>query len=172
MCCTMDIYVLHETLGFILISLGFYAISHKDDRHFTKMTTALALLWAINFLIIGAFTASAMAFLVVVRNLASLKRRGCLYTSAFFVVITVVVGFLTYSDIKDVFPILAAILGTVAYFHLSGIKMRMTFAGASSFWVIHNVIAGSISSTISESIGGCLHLITSYRLRSKKVVDK
>ncbi|MBT3729282.1 hypothetical protein HOF65_06245 [bacterium] len=51
---------------------------------------------------------------------------------------------LTFKDYSSIFPILASLLATYAFFYLERIRLRLALLLCSSFWLSYNYIHFSI----------------------------
>lgn len=160
----MNLLIIHQIVGGCLIALSAYAYSHKDDSKLIKFAGLAAAGWCLNYAVIGAYSASATAGLISLRAWLSRKFHKNRLVSGAFMATFAAIGLATFHSAKDALPVLAAVCGTTAYFHLTGERMRFAFIAASSLWLIHDVAIGSIAA-LNDGMAIAIHLATIRRLR-------
>ena len=139
-----------QIIGFIAFALGVTAFLQKDDKKLRLIMMAQALTLCVHFILLGRHTGAASVFVTGVRNGVSVFGWAQKIAPVFFVAV-LFFGWLTYDSPVDIFPILAGVIGTTAFFYLSGIRMRLTLVLSSSMWLIHNIIVGSIGPAFMEA---------------------
>lgn len=159
--------VLTQILGFIVFGMGVYATSQKHDSHFKKFITIQAFLLSLNFLLLGAMTGFAVAFVVGCRNFLAFKMDTKALAPA-FVGLFIAIGYLNFEAVIDLFPVASSISATLALSYLSGAKLRMVFMGCSSLWAVHNLAYGAYGPALMEMMMVVMGAITVYRLLQAK----
>lgn len=114
------------------------------------MMLAQAYTLCLHFLLMGAYTGAAAAFITGTRNGLSVFAWAKKLAPVFYAAI-LAFGWLTYQAPVDSLPVLAGLMGTTAFFFLSGISMRLCLVCASSLWLIHNIVIGSIGPSLMET---------------------
>jgi hypothetical protein len=99
-------------------------------------------IWALNNLLLGAHTAAALSLVSASRTATSaitLSAREDIRRTVFigFLVLTVLMGALTWHGWPSAPLVLASLLSTVAVFYLRGRAMRMAMLLVSALWM-HN----------------------------------
>ncbi|WP_242634368.1 YgjV family protein [Marinobacter salicampi] len=153
-----------------LVALGFCVAgfaSKQDDRLMVLLISA-NVAFALQFALFGSWTAAALTLLVIVRISLARRYKGKVGVMLLVLLACLVVAALTWRDLTDVFPLAAAVLGTVGMFMLRGIPMRIVLAGAAFAWMLNNIVIGSVGGTLAEGLVLLTNLITIHRLARMK----
>jgi hypothetical protein len=78
--------------------------------------------------------------------------------------VNLVVAWATWKSITDVFPLAAAVFGTVGMFMLRGIPLRIVLGLAALAWILNNIVIGSVGGTLAEGMVLVTNIITIIRL--------
>ena len=76
----------------------------------------------------------------------------------------------TGMGIMRIFPLTAAVLGTVGMFMLRGIPLRIVLGLAATAWMLNNIVIGSVGGTLAEGmvlVTNVITIIRLYRLQRK-----
>jgi len=160
--------VIHELMGLLLTCIGFYTLTLKSDKRLTLLSGILALCWAMIYYSIESYTAAAIVVSVAIRIFLSLKYKKSWSMTHLFFATSIIIGLLTYESVKDLFPVLASMLGTYAFFQCEQSKMRFVLIAAAAAWIVHNVMAGFIMASLHEAIAIGIHASTIYRINYPK----
>lgn len=63
----MNAHIVPEAIGTLAFAAGMYALWQKDDRKLMFIFSAISAVWAANFLLIGAYTASGVSLFTAIR---------------------------------------------------------------------------------------------------------
>ncbi|WP_110707851.1 YgjV family protein [Salinicola lusitanus] len=150
-------------LGFIIAAFA----SRQDDRLLLYLIFA-NVAFAVHFLLFGEAVAAGMSVLVVVR--IWLARRFPRRQPLMWLVLiaTGAVAVATWQSWYDIFPLLAAVFGTLAMFLLRGLPMRVLLAGVALCWLANALIIGSIGGFIAELLALGTNLVTMWRIHRAK----
>jgi hypothetical protein len=78
--------------------------------------------------------------------------------------VNLLVAWATWKSATDVFPLAAAILGTIGMFMLRGIPLRIVLGLAAFCWMLNNIVIGSVGGILAEAMVLVTNVITIYRL--------
>ncbi|TDT43129.1 inner membrane protein [Halospina denitrificans] len=153
-------------VGLALCIAGFS--SKRDDRLLVLLIGA-NIAFAIHFLLFSSWTAAALTLLIIVRIALARRFYGSWTAMTIMLLLSALAAAFTWQGPIDIFPMTAAVLGTVGMFILRGIPMRIVLAGAALAWTLNNILIGSIGGTLTEAIIFVTNLITIGRLvRAKR----
>lgn len=153
-------------VGLALCIAGFS--SKRDDRLLVLLIGA-NIAFAIHFVLFSSWTAAALTLLIIVRIVLARRFYGSWTAMTIMLVLSAIAAALTWQSPIDIFPMIAAVLGTVGMFVMRGIPMRLVLAGAALAWTLNNILIGSIGGTLTEGIIFVTNLITIGRLiRAKR----
>ena len=151
-------------LSFVLALVCFY---QKDDRRLKIMMVVMNLNHALHFYLLNAITSSLCCLFSAGRTAVSMRVKS-VWIAAIFIILTVVIGYLTAQQWTDYLAIVAACLGCFALFCLTGIKMRVLLFAGSCLWLVNNIIVGSIGGVLLEATVIVINLSTIYRLHKQR----
>ncbi len=163
---------LTQAIGFLAFFVGVYAFTKKSDRKLRLWQAVQCFLLSLHFYLLGAQSASGVTLLAGIRNVIALHKHSKAI-GIIFLFLYIVVGIVRYQTPVDILPICSAILGTIAIFYLSGIKMRIFLMAGTFLWIIHNAIVFSVGPFFMELIIFFVTAYTTYTLwKSSKNVLK
>lgn len=152
-----------QLVGYLAFALGVYSFLQKDDRRLKKMIGVQASSYALHFLLLGSLVAAAASLITAVRAALSLYTRSR-YVAFAILATHAVLGLLTAKGLAGWLPIVASSLGTIGFFFLEGIRLRLILLHATACWLANNLLVGSIGGTLLELFLGAVNATTSYRL--------
>lgn len=136
-----ELLLIHAT-GVCALVLNVAALVHTCERALRIQSGMAGVIWALNNLLLGAHTAAALSLVSASRTATSaitLSAREDIRRTVFigFLVLTVLMGALTWHGWPSAPLVLASLLSTVAVFYLRGRAMRMAMLLVSALWM-HN----------------------------------
>lgn len=153
-----------QTLSLVALAICILAFASKRDERLLALLISANVAFALHFVLFGSWVAAGLTSLIVVRILLVQRLKGSVATMLAFLAANAGVAYLTWQGPLDVFPLTAAILGTVGMFLLRGIPMRILLAGAALAWTLNNLLIGSIGGTIAEALILGTNVVTITRL--------
>lgn len=145
-------------IGLLFAVISFQKNSSKGILLFQILASTAFIL---HFLLIGAYTGSALNFIGVVRNLLfyyiGSRRRNKSENHAnkklwlyLFIVIYIIAGSLTYKNFYSIFPIVGTIFSTVSLWIKNPKYIRLVMLPSSPCWMIYNFVNMSIAGVMTE----------------------
>lgn len=165
---------LTDILGqiFGLVALGFCIAgfaSKSDDRLMVLLISA-NVAFALMFAFFQSWTAAALTVLVIVRIALARRFKGSWSIMAGLLAINLLVAWLTWATATDIFPLMAAVLGTMGMFLLKGIALRIVLGLAAFSWMLNNIVIGSVGGILAEAmvlVTNVITIVRLYRIRRK-----
>jgi hypothetical protein len=116
---------------------GLVRTSDRSLRHSTGWASAL---WAANNLLMGAQSAAALSALSVGRQVSASNVQGGsertkLFSCLAFLLVTLVLGTLTWNGVTTLFSMAGSMLATYAMFYMRGVALRLAMIGVASLWM-------------------------------------
>lgn len=150
---TMDFVQLIGIFGILASLISFQCKKHNSILCFRTFNEAL---FALQYLLLGAYTGGAMNIIGCVRNVLFARQvaKGKRTTAAtvVFSIIFVIFGILTWQGAKSVLIIVAKVLSTVAYGNKNTTVVRSIIFVTSMSWLIYNYSVFSIAGVVCEAI--------------------
>lgn len=138
----MTTSLLLNASGLAALALNISGLLKPSDAGLRQKAGLAAALWALNNLLLGAYTAAALSVLVVARQFTAHRMQDAsaqhrLRTCVAFVLLTVLVGATTWQGWSSVFTTTGTVLATAAMFYLSGARLRLALLVTSLLWLGH-----------------------------------
>jgi len=152
-----------QILGYLAFVLGVLSFLQKDDRRLKGAVAFQALTYALHFALLGSVTAAASSLVTLCRAVLALYTRAR-WVVALLLGATLALGLAFAHHPAAWLPIVASSIGTVAFFLLRGITMRVALLGATSLWLTNNLLLGSVGGTLLELIIAAVNATTIWRL--------
>lgn len=152
--------------GFGLAALAFCiaGFANKNDDRLMVLLIAANVAFALMFAFFQSWTAAALTVLVILRIMLARRFPGDVRVMALMLSVNLVVAIATWQTLTDVFPLTAAVLGTVGMFMLRGIPLRIVLGFAALAWMLNNLVIGSVGGTLAEAMVLVTNIITIIRL--------
>lgn len=154
----MDYFV--QLIGFLGLAAGVLAFQFKKHNHIVLCKMTSELIFSMQYLLLGAWTAALLDFTSATRNLlfCAMVKKGrstkpLIYIFGAFVVI---VGIFTFDGVTSLLLIAAKLLTTISYGMKNERLLRYITLPSCVFWSIYNLYVGSLGG----AIGDILNLIS------------
>ena len=189
-----DIFV--QALGFIAIGMNLISVQFNTHGKIMLFKTLGSLLFALQYLLLGAFAGMAMDLIGTIRNIVFTnnvkKGRSNKFYIILFSIITLVfgvtaialtwettlktlsrwstnVGTITLLAVMiSILSITAKLITTISYGFKSPHVIRMTNIPSSACWIIYNVMVFSIAGIVSDVITVASIIVAEIRVRKPK----
>ena len=161
----MDVII--QLIGFLGLAMSILAFQFKRHRGIVLCKATSELTFALQYILLGAWTAAVLDFISVIRNLLYSylvkKNRSTAPVIIIFGVFVGLTGFFTYDGILSLLPIGSKLLTTISY----GIKqekwLRLITLPSCILWIIYNLFVGSIAGVLTDSVTFVSLLIAMYK---------
>ncbi|MFL1464477.1 YgjV family protein [Marinobacter sp. HN1S83] len=153
-----------------LIALGFCVagFANRNDDRLMVLLISANVAFALMFAFFQSWTAAALTVLVILRIALARKFLGSWRIMTVILAVNLLVAAVTWRVPTDVFPLTAAVLGTVGMFMLRGISLRIVLGLAALSWMLNNIVIGSVGGTLAEGMVLVTNIITIIRLHRLK----
>jgi hypothetical protein len=130
---------IHAT-GVCALALNVVALVHTCEKALRIQSGLAGVIWALNNLLLGAHTAAALSLVSAGRTATSaitLSAREGVRRTVFcgFLLLTLVIGALTWHGWPSLLMVLASVLSTFAVFYLRARALRLTMLLVSALWM-------------------------------------
>lgn len=158
-----------QFFGLVSLVLCVLAFSSKQDDRLLMLLLSANVAFALQFMVLESWTASALSLLVIARIAFARRYPNSKAVMAVILTVSGVASVLTWQNWADLPAIVAMVLGTVSMFLLRGIPMRVFLGLAALAWMLSHILVGSVGGTLAEAMVLLTNAITIYRLyRSKQ----
>ncbi len=167
---TWDLVI--QLIGFLALASSLISFQFKKHGRILLFRTASELIFALQYILLGAWTAAIMDGISVVRNMlyTSLvkKNRSTTPVIVVFCIFVVATGLIAFDGIISLLPIISKLLTTVSYGMKKEKWLRLITLPSCIFWIIYNVFVGSAAGVLADSMTLISLLIAMYKFDIRK----
>lgn len=153
-----------QAVGVLALLLCVAAFASKDDDRLMAILILGNVAFAIQFALFGAWTASGVTTVIILRLVRARRMPGNWRAMAAILAATCAVAALTWSNTLDAVPLVAGLIGTYAMFMLRGVPMRAAMIVVSLCWIVTNLLIGSVGALAAEIFILATNLVTIARI--------
>lgn len=159
------------TAGLICSLLSFQ--QNKRNRVMALQMTA-SIMFAVQLFMVGAFTGGCLDVIAFVRTLIfkynDTQRGKSPAWLVLFVVLMIITGIMTWTDIYSILPIIGSVLSTVAMWMKSCKNIRLVSLFVGPCWIVYNIINGAYTGALNEvlAISSIVIGLIRYDIKKKK----
>ena len=153
-----------QFFGLVALAICLVAFASKQDDRLMVLLISANVAFALQFMFFASWTAAVLTLLVIVRIVLARRFVGSHKVLAAVLVANCLAAVLTWQHWVDVFPLIAATLGSLSMFLLRGIAMRVGLGLAELAWMLNNLLIGSIGGTLAEGLVVVTNAITIWRM--------
>ncbi len=167
------IYLVSQIISIIASVLLLLSFQMKKHRTILLMQSAAALLFGVQYTMIGAYEGAVCNFIGMVRAFVySFRGRAKavdhICCPIFFALAFVASGVFTYSSPFSLLPIFAMVISSFVLWNPKTQQLRALTLPTSVMWLIYNVSCGSLVASITEASAEVSILIGLFRFRKRK----
>lgn len=166
-------FIISQFIGFVAAAILLLSFQQKTHKRIVAMQACSGLLFAVQYLMIGAYAGMAGNLVGVIRSLVYMQRGKSKFADSIacpivFAVIAAISGILTYEKPISLLPMAAMIISSFVMWSPKTQKLRALTMPTSAMWLIYNVLEKSYSGTVTEIFNLLSIIIALIRFRKKK----
>jgi hypothetical protein len=146
--------VLVQGVGFLGMACAVIAFQHKEYRRLVWLRGATELFFAIQYLMLGAYSGAAVDLLGCLRNAAFLdcdkKGKSLRPWRIFFCFVFAGISLLTWAGPKSILSAVAKVASTIAYGSSNPRLIRLITLCSSACWLLYNALVFSLGGILCE----------------------
>ena len=145
--------ILAQIIGILGTCAAFISFQLKENKKFFILQATSGLMFALNFLLLGAPTGCVLNLINIYRGavMAGGKRLHKLPFLISIQAIYIIATVFTYTNIFSVIALTAQLIGTLAMWSGSGKTIRiLQLFCVSPLWLVHNIFVFSIGGIVCE----------------------
>jgi len=129
-----------DVTGLAALSFNVAGLVRTSDRSLRHSSGWASALWAANNLLMGAQSAAVLSALSVGRQVSASSTQGSSEKTkrlccGGFLLITLLLGALTWNGVTTVFSMAGSMLATYAMFYMRGVALRLAMVGTAGLWM-------------------------------------
>ena len=160
-----------QLIGFLGLLMSLVAFQFKKHRHIVLCKMTSELIFSIQYILLGAWTAAVLDFISVIRNLLFYKlvKKNISTTPVIigFGLFVVATGFFTYDGFNSLLPIGSKLLTTISYGMKNEKWLRIITLPSCIMWIIYNATVGSVAGVLTDVLTLISLLIAMYKFDIK-----
>jgi hypothetical protein len=161
----VNIQLLAHAAGIAALGLSIRSSSHHCDRALRRHSFLAGVCWALNYFLLGAAVGGALSCVSAARSgTATLVEdrdlRSRALACSIFVLASIGIAILTWTDWTTLLPVAASILTTIAVFFLRGAWLRVALLVSALLWTqivfqVHSPeqMIGNFLGIVAASVG-------------------
>ncbi len=137
----MSTWLIHAT-GFAALALNVSGLVRTCDRSLRHSSGWASVLWALNNVLIGANSAAALSVVSAGRQASAQAVQGrdprtLRAMCAGFLLLTLLVGLLTWNGMVTLLTTAGSLLATYGMFYMRGAPLRLAIFGSAALWMVN-----------------------------------
>ena len=165
-------FIIAQIIGGIALIVLIVSFQKSEKKKLLKYQMFSSLLYAIQYVLLGAYTGSLMNLICMVRNFIFNKyenKRPPLYL--LIIIITLMVGFSTisYEGLISLLPMIAVVLYSIAIWDGNLKKVRIVEIISCLLYIIYNIKVQAYTGLIATVIEMLGAMVAIYRFNIKKL---
>lgn len=133
-------FILSQILGFGTLVSDIISWQFKDRNKILTCFIAGSTFYGAHFMLLGAWTGTALCLLAIARFSAAIKRPGDKRYLYSFLALTIMITVATYQSPVSLLAGFGTFLGTIGSFQPKDRKLRLFLMSATTCWIAHNII--------------------------------
>ncbi len=166
-------FIISQVIGFFAAALLLFSFQQRTHRRIVLMQFCSGLLFALQYLLLGAYEGMVGNIVGFSRSVAFCFRGKSKFVDSIacpivFAVLAGIGGAITYETPISLLPMAAMIISSFVMWNPKTQELRALTIPTSLMWLIYNIICGSYSGTATEILCLLSIFIGLFRFRNKK----
>jgi Bacterial inner membrane protein len=168
----MSSEIIINATGLAALAMNLRGLAHKSDRKLRRNSAWSSALWALNSLLMGFPGTAAINMVSVGRqaSAATVEGRAARVragTCAVFLLISFVIGVVTWRGVATACTTAASMLATYAMFYMSGTRLRLALALVASLWIFNGIAYRAWWQLTSSVLSLAMAMYGAWRARER-----
>lgn len=145
--------IIAQVLGILGTIFAFISFQLKENKKFFILQSLSGCMFALNFLLLGAYTGCLLNFINIFRGAVMVggKKTNKPYWLFITLGLYTIATIFTYTNIFSIIALAAQLVGTLAMWSRNGKTIRiLQLFCVSPLWLVHNIFVFSIGGIICE----------------------
>ena len=170
-------FILSQILSFIALVINMVAVQLKTKKQILLTIVISNLLFVISYLLlgacVGALTCGIVAIEIIINTILEDKgKKTSIYLIVLYLVVSILIGVLTFSNLIDLLPIIASILFLFTLVQSKEKYVRLFILGNLTSWIIYDFFVKAYLDGISDLFIISSTIIAIIRYDIKKEVKE
>lgn len=172
-------FILAQILSFIAMVINMVAVQLKTKKQILLTIVISNLLFVISYLLleayVGALTCGIVAIEIIINTILEDKgKKTPKYLIVLYLIVSVLIGILTFSSLVDLLPIIASILFIFTLVQSKEKYVRLLIFGNLTAWIIYDFFVKAYLAGISDLfvISSTITAIIRYDIKKEVKEDE
>lgn len=168
-------FIISQCIGFVAAAILLLSYQQRTHKRIVAMQACSGLLFAIQYLMLGAYEGMAGNLIGMTRSAFFLFRGKSKFIDSIacpimFAILAAISGIITYTSPASLLPMAAMMISSFVMWNPKTQQLRALTMPTSLMWLIYNLICSSYSGTVTEIFN--LISITIGLIRFRKKAEK
>ena len=169
----MDLFLIAQFFGILVIISNIIAMQLKEKKNIIFMFFLINIFSTINYLLLNSYSGALICFFAIIQLFVNnfFEKRGKQISKIIifaYIIISIILGLLTYKGIIDIIPIICSILFTISIIQSKEKYIRILTLVNILCWIPYGVICRAYTAAISDLITMISTIIGIYRFDIRK----
>lgn len=166
-------FIAAQFFGILVIIANVIAMQMKNKKQIIFMFILANLFSAINFILLQSYSGAIICFFAIIQTFINKifenkKQQVPKLVILIYIVISIILGAITFNSFIDVLPIICSILYTITIIQDKEKNIRRISLVNIVLWIIYDIVCQAYTAAISDSLMTISTLVGMYRLDYKK----
>ena len=147
-----NVEIVAQIIGIVAATINILSFQCKKKHHLFVLIGIGSQLFAVNFLLLGAYASAIYNIISIIRSSLALSNKTFNKKSFFFLCVLYVAGLVfAYDNLWSIVLFVAQIVQTYAMWFMTGSGIRKSqYYFVSPVWIVNNIIVFSIGGILCE----------------------
>lgn len=162
-------FIVAQFFGILVIIANVLAMQMKNKKQIVFMFILANLFSAINFILLKSYSGAIICFFAIIQTFINKifenkERSVPKIIILIYIIISIILGTITFNSFVDIFPIICSILYTITIIQNKEKNIRRISLVNIILWIIYDIVCKAYTAAISDIFMLISTLIGIYRL--------
>ncbi len=170
-------FIVAQFFGILVIIANVLSMQMKNKKQIILMFILANLFSAINFILLQSYSGAVICFFAIIQTFINKifenkQQQVPKIIIGIYIVISIILGVITFNNIIDILPIICSILYTLTIIQEKEKNIRRTSLVNIILWIIYDIVCQAYTATISDLLMTISTIIGMYRFDRKTIETK
>ena len=170
-------FIVAQFFGILVIIANVLSMQMKNKKQIILMFILANLFSAINFILLQSYSGAVICFFAIIQTFINkifeIKQQQVpKIIIGIYIVISIILGVITFNNIIDILPIICSILYTLTIIQEKEKNIRRISLVNIILWIIYDIVCQAYTATISDLLMTISTIIGMYRFDRKTIETK
>ena len=170
-------FIVAQFFGILVIIANVLSMQMKNKKQIILMFILANLFSAINFILLQSYSGAVICFFAIIQTFINKifenkQQQVPKIIIGIYIVISIILGVITFNNIIDILPIICSILYTLTIIQEKEKNIRRISLVNIILWIIYDIVCQAYTATISDLLMTISTIIGMYRFDRKTIETK